>query len=152
LVKANCFFTGTPAPQLLCVDQLVELARRVDYCAHRLAIELRLTRRTLERRFREQLGCAPGEWLAHRRMADAVMLIERRFTMKEVADGVGYQHSSSFVREFRRRVGCAPSAYLKTRPVVTPVLVSYLPTPVSQTANLLSQTANSPRLQSACAA
>ena len=148
-VKANCFFTGTTASQLLCVEQLIELARRVDYCAHRLAIELRVTRRTLERRFREQLGCAPGEWLAQRRMADAVTLLEQRFSTKEVAETLAYRHSSSFFREFRRRIGCTPSAYLQTRVALK---IQLRPSLMSQTATFLSQTATSPRLPESRAA
>lgn len=92
-------------------EQLTELARRANYCAQHLAAALNLKRRTLERQFQSQLGCAPGEWLAQQRMCDAILLLKHRLSTKEVATAVAFRDRASFSREFRRRLDCTPAQY-----------------------------------------
>ena len=139
--------------QTVSLEQLAELARRVDYDATRLAGELRLERRTLTRRFRVELNCSPGEWLGRQQMNDAVQLLGRGLTVKEVAVELGYQQSPQFCREFRRCFGCTPSQYTAQRCPPSKLLLQIsVSAPMSQTANLLSQTANAPGLPCAQAA
>lgn len=111
VMKANCFVHRHGSTQSLFAGQLAELARRTGYCARRLAGALGLTRRTLERRFHRQLGCAPGEWLLRVRMSDAMALLEWRFSTKEVATALAYEDRCSFAREFQRRLACTPAEY-----------------------------------------
>jgi len=153
LVKTNYFFTGTISTQSLLLEQLRERARHVDYNANRLAEDLHMSRNTLFRRFYELCACAPGEWLAEQRIHDAKVLLERGYTVKEVSVALGFQQSPQFCREFRRRVGCTPSNYVSEQSS-QPKLVLQLAKlqPLVQTANLLAQTANAPRLRTQQAA
>ncbi|HTD65733.1 MAG TPA: helix-turn-helix transcriptional regulator [Candidatus Limnocylindria bacterium] len=146
-MKANCFFTGTASTPPLSLEQLAELARRTDYCARRLAREMGLTRRTLERRFQKQMGCAPGEWLAQRRMADAETLLQSQVSLKVVSTMLAYRDLSGFYREFRRRLDCTPGEYQArhiTLPSGAPTTTATIQ--LSQTDNILSQTDNARRL------
>ena len=135
------------------MEQLTNLARRTDYCALRLADEMHLERRTMARRFRVELNSSPGEWLARQRMRDAVELIDLGFTIKEVAAALGYRQTPQFCREFRRRLGCTPSEYASQRRDSAKLVLEAADSPrMSQTAHLLSQTANAPNLPLARAA
>jgi AraC-like DNA-binding protein len=148
-VKNNYLLTGTNPPQWLSADQVAELARRSEYQPKRLARETGLGSRTFERRFRDAFGCTPREWLAGQRMHDAVVLLERGYKTKEVAAAVAFRHLPSFVRKFRLEMGTTPGAFAVARGN-GPFLVSSTMTVtgrVSQMANSLSQTANSPGLQ-----
>ena len=133
--------------ETLSIVQLTTLARRVDYNATRLAGELHVSRMTLVRRFHETFACAPGEWLAQQRMRDAVLLLERGFTIKEVRGALGYQQTPQFCREFRRRLGCTPSQFVAQHPTASKLRLQISVSPILvQTANLLVQTANAPDL------
>ncbi len=110
-VTTQRMFTGPAAADLFSIEQLTELPRRANYCAQRLAVIMGFSRRTLERRFRQQMDCTPGEWLAQRRMADAVAMIERQVSLKVVSTSVAYRNPSGFYREFRRRLDCTPGEY-----------------------------------------
>ncbi len=104
-------------------DDLIALARRTTYCVHRLAGALRLTRRTLTRHFRAKLNSSPGDWLAQRRMCDAMTLLREGRVVKEVADALGYHQPPQFCREFRRRLGCTPSEFAAQQTPHLPLLL-----------------------------
>ena len=66
--------------------------------------------------FRDETGCAPGEFLLALRMHRARVLLERTFlSIKEVMALVGCNDASHFARDFRRHHGMAPSAWRATR-------------------------------------
>ena len=111
-MKANCFFhrAGSSTPAFF-PDQLAAQARRTGYCTQTLANELGLIRRTFTRQFQEQFGVAPGEWLRWLRMADAMVLLEKRFSPKEVATALAYVSRQNFTREFLRQMRCTPAEY-----------------------------------------
>ena len=127
------------------MEQLVERARRNDFQAHRLAVDLQLTPRTCERRFRRAFGCPPRQWLAQQQMCAAAALLENGFSAKEVAGALGYGHATSFFREFRRYFGCNPAEYLEQR-TLPETLRTQSSGWLSQNATFLSQTATSPGL------
>ena len=143
---------------------------RVKCFARLLGLEVR----TLERRFVHLFGCSPDQWLADQRMREAARLLQQGRNIKEVAAELAYRHSSSFCRQFRRCFGCTPAEAATVRTTVgsstsgagvppaaasgtlagqsqagrpaPPPAVSFR---LSQTANTLSQTANSNALRSA---
>lgn len=67
--------------------------------------------RTLERRFRELTGAAPGQWLQELRLAKAREALEGGASVAEACERTGWQDLSSFVRRFRERVGMTPARY-----------------------------------------
>ena len=109
------------------VDRRVEHAvavleqRRASIGA--LAADLGLTRRHLERLFREQVGITPGQLARIHRFQRALACLEDRAdTPRPGADAAaesGYADQAHFVREFRALAGCTPSAHLLAQAELT---------------------------------
>ncbi|WP_020657547.1 GlxA family transcriptional regulator [Amycolatopsis benzoatilytica] len=77
-----------------------------------LAAWLRISPRTLARRFAEQLGTSPGAWLLARRVAEARRLLEEtELPVDAIAARVGLASAVNLRRRFRARVGTTPGAY-----------------------------------------
>ncbi|HVX46659.1 MAG TPA: helix-turn-helix domain-containing protein [Mycobacteriales bacterium] len=77
-----------------------------------LAEHLRISPRTLARRFTEQLGTSPGAWLLSRRIAAARTLLEETdLPVEAIANRVGLSSAVNLRRRFRTQVGTTPSAY-----------------------------------------
>ncbi len=74
-----------------------------------------LTRRVLDKRFKESLGCTVHqEILRHRLERVKHMLIETELTMAEVANRTGFDNPEYMPVVFRREVGQTPSAYRRS--------------------------------------
>lgn len=71
-----------------------------------------LSRSVFCERFHALMGCPPMDYLARHRMAVATQLLrERRLSLWEVAETVGYGSDKAFARAFERHMGLTPSAY-----------------------------------------
>jgi transcriptional regulator GlxA family with amidase domain len=80
-----------------------------------LASQASTSPRTLNRRFKEQTGTTPLQWLLDARIRDAQELLETTtLSVDEVATTVGFDGPSSFRERFRRTVGVGPRAYRRT--------------------------------------
>ena len=66
------------------------------------------SRRTLERRFREETGVSLGAWRSLARLHRSALLLGEGHTVAEVAEQVGYRSPSAFVHAFRQRFGVTP--------------------------------------------
>ncbi|WP_435798981.1 helix-turn-helix domain-containing protein, partial [Streptomyces avermitilis] len=78
----------------------------------RLAERAGLSSRTLARRFAEQLGTSPGQWLLGRRIDAARVLLEQTdLPVETVATRVGLASAVNLRRRFRTAVGTTPGAY-----------------------------------------
>lgn len=68
--------------------------------------------RTLSRRFREQTGSTPLQWLLRARVRRAQLLLETTsLSIERVADGAGFGSVPAFRAQFRRAVATSPLAY-----------------------------------------
>ncbi|EFL05959.1 AdpA family transcriptional regulator [Streptomyces sp. AA4] len=77
-----------------------------------LAAYLRISPRTLARRFADQLGTSPGAWLLSRRVAEARRLLEETdLPVDAIATRVGLASAVNLRRRFRAQVGTTPGAY-----------------------------------------
>jgi AraC family transcriptional activator FtrA len=77
-----------------------------------LAAQLRVSPRTLARRFADRLGTSPGAWLLSRRVAAARTLLEETdLPVEAIAARVGLASAVNFRRRFRAQVGTSPGAY-----------------------------------------
>ena len=78
----------------------------------RLAKHAGLSSRTLARRFTEQLGTSPGQWLLARRIdAARVLLEETDLPVEAIATRVGLASAVNLRRRFRATLGTTPGAY-----------------------------------------
>jgi AraC family transcriptional activator FtrA len=77
-----------------------------------MAGELHISTRTLARRFREQLGVSPGQWLLSRRVDAARALLEQTdLPLDAVASRVGLASATNLRRRFHAAVRTTPAAY-----------------------------------------
>ncbi|MYW91797.1 helix-turn-helix domain-containing protein [Amycolatopsis rubida] len=77
-----------------------------------LAARLRISPRTLARRFADQFGTSPGAWLLSRRVAEARRLLEETdLPVDAIAARVGLVSAVNLRRRFRAQVGTTPGAY-----------------------------------------
>ncbi|MFJ9415210.1 helix-turn-helix domain-containing protein [Streptomyces sp. NPDC101227] len=77
-----------------------------------LAAHAGLSARTLARRFADQLGVSPGQWLLAQRIAASRELLESSaLPLEAVARRVGLSSATNLRRRFLRAVGTTPGAY-----------------------------------------
>jgi AraC family transcriptional activator FtrA len=77
-----------------------------------LAARINVSPRTLARRFEEQLGTAPGQWLLAQRIARTCALLEEtELPVETIADRVGLSSATNLRRRFRAALRTTPSAY-----------------------------------------
>ena len=93
------------------LDWMLENANRpldVDTLAARACVSAR----TLARRFREQTGTTPVQWLLTARVRRAQELLETTTTpIEQVATAAGFESPVTFRARFHRIVGLSPAAY-----------------------------------------
>lgn len=77
-----------------------------------LAREFNLSHSHLEHLFKQQTGIPLGQLLTEQRLRRAACLLSQtNMRIKEIAQTVGYEHTSSFVRAFERHFAKAPRLY-----------------------------------------
>jgi transcriptional regulator GlxA family with amidase domain len=77
-----------------------------------LARQAALSPRTLSRRFREQTGTTPLQWLHRARLRRAQYLLETTgHSVERIAGQVGFGSATTFRDRFKRLVGTSPAAY-----------------------------------------
>ena len=87
---------------------------------HRLSLQQianhgALSTRTLTRRFREQVGTSPMQWLLAARIRRARELLETTdLSTHRVASEVGFESVSAFRERFHQDVGTSPAEYRRT--------------------------------------
>ncbi len=90
-----------------------------------LAARAGVSGRTLARRFAEQLGTSPGQWLLARRIDAARVLLERTaLPVEAVAARVGLASAVNLRRRFHAALGTTPGAYRRTFGNITGVEVN----------------------------
>ncbi|HEV7649825.1 MAG TPA: helix-turn-helix domain-containing protein [Actinophytocola sp.] len=80
-----------------------------------IAARAGMSTRTLNRRFREQTGTTPLQWLHRARIRQAQYLLEATtHSVERIAGQVGFGSPTAFRDRFRRVVGTSPNAYRAT--------------------------------------
>jgi len=113
------FFDGEASAQ---PDELMAEAQQWlrDQAAYPVDLEelchhLRVSRRSLNRRFREATGGTPGQYLRGVRVRLASELLRRtNLPIAEIAARVGYEDAGHFATMYRRLTGHRPSQYRAT--------------------------------------
>lgn len=71
--------------------------------------------RTFTRRFRDEMGTSPGQWLAQQRVAQACSLLEETdCSVDQVAVRSGFGTADSLRLHLRAELGVSPTAYRRT--------------------------------------
>ncbi len=77
-----------------------------------IAAQAGMSIRTLNRRFREQTGTTPLQWLHRARIRQAQYLLETTaHPVDRIATQVGFGSPTAFRDRFKRLVGASPHAY-----------------------------------------
>ena len=100
--------TGGLAPLLQWAVAHLDKPLRVEDLARRAA----MSPRTFARRFREQTGTTPHQWLMHQRLWSAQRRLEKSGEgIDQVAEAVGLQTAATLRQYFGRVLGTTPTAY-----------------------------------------
>lgn len=80
-----------------------------------IARHARMSTRTLSRRFREQVGMSPAQWLGKARVRRAQHLLETtRLSVERIAAEAGFGSGSVLREHFGNMVGISPAAYRRS--------------------------------------
>ncbi|MER6069410.1 helix-turn-helix domain-containing protein [Streptomyces sp. NPDC001817] len=106
-----------PAPSGATLEPLLHWLE--DHCdrdmtVDEIAARAGMSTRTLNRRFREQTGTTPLQWLHRARVRRAQHLLETTpYPVERIATQTGFGSPTAFRERFRRVVGTSPQAYRK---------------------------------------
>ncbi|MET8689138.1 helix-turn-helix domain-containing protein [Streptomyces sp. NPDC004732] len=101
-------FDGSLAPLLAWASEHLDDPVGVDDLAARAGVSAR----TLARRFADQLGVSPGQWLLAQRIGAARQLLESTdLPLDAVARRAGLSSATNLRRRFLRALGTTPGAY-----------------------------------------
>ncbi|MFJ3199058.1 GlxA family transcriptional regulator [Streptomyces sp. NPDC086989] len=101
---------STAAARAWVLDRLHEPVRLVD-----LARQEAMSVRTFTRRFREESGISPGEWIVGQRVERARRLLEQTdLPMEQVARETGFGTAQSLRKHVQSALGVSPTAYRRT--------------------------------------
>jgi len=90
----------------------LEESASADITTERIAAHAGMSTRTLNRRFREQTGTTPLQWLHRARVRRAQFLLETTAdAVDRIGDQVGFGSATAFRDRFKRIVGTSPHAY-----------------------------------------
>ncbi|MFE6686834.1 helix-turn-helix domain-containing protein [Streptomyces sp. NPDC057743] len=99
---------GSLAPLLEWATARLDASLTVD----ELAAHEGVSARTLARRFADQLGASPGQWLLAQRIAASRELLESTdLPLEAIARRVGLSSATNLRRRFLRALGTTPGAY-----------------------------------------
>jgi transcriptional regulator GlxA family with amidase domain len=102
-------YDHTPTPQGSALESLLEWLRA------NLAAQAGTSTRTLIRRFREQTGTTPLQWLHRARIRQAQHLLETTgHSVERIGSQVGFGSPTAFRDRFKRTTGVSPQAYRRT--------------------------------------
>ncbi len=91
-----------------------ERASKAGYQASILALSLGVSSRHLDRYLLIRFGVSTKVLLCKFRMDAALRFMNGAVSVKEIAYGLGFHHSTHFCRAFKRTYGCSPAHYLNS--------------------------------------
>jgi transcriptional regulator GlxA family with amidase domain len=101
---------GTEPTRRWALDRLAEPVSLEDMAAH-----ARMSVRTFTRRFRDETGLSPRQWLLRQRVAHAQVLLESTdLGVDTVARRSGLGSATALRQHLRATIGVAPAAYRRT--------------------------------------
>jgi len=102
--------SGTAATRAWAVERLGDPLTLADLAGH-----ARMSIRTFTRRFREETGTSPQQWLAAQRLARARQLLESTdHPVDRIAADAGFGTAASLRGQLRASIGVSPLTYRRT--------------------------------------
>ena len=106
---------GTPGSPVAALQMWMLENLHTPLTLHEMAAQGCMSERTLNRKFRDEIGQAPMLWLTKARIRRAQALLEASsLAVEQIGEAVGFASPSAFRDAFRRLVGVSPSAWRKT--------------------------------------
>ena len=101
-----------PGGDIAPVLDLVRRSLHQRWTISGMAAQVKMSRRTFERRFAEATGQGPGDWLATERIEAAKdILVSTGRPMEEVAQAVGFGSAHALRHHFRGKVALSPTDF-----------------------------------------
>jgi len=94
---------------------MMRLANRSNYRPDQMARLCQISLRHLERMFKVESGCTPREWLRIQRLNNALLMLQRAQSVKQVAYSLAYSQIPQFCREFKTRFGITPKEFRQSQ-------------------------------------
>jgi transcriptional regulator GlxA family with amidase domain len=120
-------FVRTPMGQTECDTLSPLLAWAVDHLdeplsVERLAAQAHMSPRTFARRFRDETGTTPLQWLTTQRLHLAEEMLENsNLAVEQIASRVGFGNAATLRHHFTAARGTTPQQYRKTFSSIEPV-------------------------------
>ncbi len=94
---------------------MMSLANQSNYQPMQMARLCRISLRHLERTFKVESGCTPREWLKTQRLNNALLMLRKAQSVKQVAYALAYPQIPQFCREFKMRFGITPKEFRQSQ-------------------------------------
>jgi len=94
---------------------MMDLANQSNYQPVKMARLCQISLRHLERIFKVESGCTPREWLKMQRLNNALLMLRKAQSVKQVAYALAYHQIPQFCREFKMRFGITPKEFRQSQ-------------------------------------
>src|SRR5260370_5891650 len=94
---------------------MMSLANQSNYQPVEVARWLQISLRHWERTFKVESGCTPREWLKTQRLNNALLMLRKAQSVKQVAYALAYPQIPQFCREFKMRFGITPKEFRQSQ-------------------------------------
>ena len=98
---------------LFTMQDLEKLANEAEFKPSRMASLCSLSERQLQRLFKGNVCCTPGQWLRQLQCRLAKDLLCKGYSNKAVAAELKFANASHFCREFKRIWGAPPQEFAR---------------------------------------
>jgi len=106
---------GSRNPHLIAAIRLMQDNIETPIDIHEITEEIGISRRQLERLFRQHTSVSPMDYYVDLRVARAhALLNETTLSVGEIAVASGFTGTSQLAKRFRQRYGKSPAAYRRT--------------------------------------
>jgi AraC-like DNA-binding protein len=95
---------------------MMRFANQSNYQPMQMARLCQISLRHLERIFKTESGCTPREWLKMQRLNNALLMLRKAQSVKQVAYTLAYPQIPQFCREFKMRFGITPKEFRQSQP------------------------------------
>lgn len=93
------------------IDEKLETCISLDY----LADELHMRPDAVSRMFKQMMGKGYAEYIKEKKLNRGIQLMDEGYSVKEIAEQLGYSSSQYFIKVFKKAFGITPHQFKKNR-------------------------------------